>query len=347
MTAEKTCVKKKRITSVASSVTPGRLFFSWLSLFSMALMLKNSAVAIEYMKNGLGLCVKNVIPSLFPFMVLSELIVAFGACDRVGRFLRVPMRKLFGVSGQGSVAVILGALCGFPVGAKTAVRLYDSGSISRKECEHLLTFSNYPSSAFVISAVGVSLYQEHTLGVLLWVLTICSSAVVGIIMRRAVYGKTMRSEIPDKVFEDKTKLPGVSAFTSAVTSSAISMLYVCAYVVFFAALIGALGSILEGMGFGKFFGAVMYSVFEISSGVSAAAGIPYKTVGLLICAFALGWSGISVHCQIMSICDGRGLSFKPYFTAKILQGVLNTLILAFLLICFPSLFAGIGIGFEV
>ncbi len=309
------------VKKIARNLSSGRAVFGALSLFSMLLMLRNSAVAIEYMKSGMELCVKNVIPSLFPFMVISELLVSFDVGERIGKLLKGPM-SLFSVSGAGSSAVILGALCGFPVGARTAVGLYDRGRITKKECEHLLTFSNNPSSAFIISSVGVSLYSDHNLGIALLCLTLASSLIIGYTMKYYVYSKDERSSRRDEVSEIPSSRAGVRAFTGAVTSSAAAMLNVCAYVIFFASLIGALGNMLSSIGASKEICAFLYAVFEMSSGVSEASALENYAAGLVMTAFALGWSGISVHCQIASMCDGRSLDLKPYFIAKALQGTL-------------------------
>lgn len=318
-------------------ITYGRAFFAFLALLSLILMLRNSGIAIEYLKNGLGLCAKNVIPSLFPFMVLSELIVAFGAGDMISSVIGRPVGKIFGISGKGSTAFILGAVCGFPTGARTAVRLYDSGAISKRDCELLLTFTNNPSSAFVINSVGVSLYSNHRLGILLWCFTLLSSMITGIIIRFLFFGKkysadrknelSAKKNISSEDFEKSKRFPSAKDFTGAVMSSAMAMLYICAYVIFFAAFIGAFGNMLSALGASTKTTAVLFSVFELSSGVSEAAGIAGGGVaGIALCAFALGWSGISVHCQLMSLCDGRGLSYKPYFVAKAMQGLLNSLL---------------------
>lgn len=142
----------------------GQVFFCLMSTFCFVLILRNPDVAIEYMGRGLSLCARTVIPSLFPFMVISELMVRSGAGESLGRLFSRPMRYLFGLSGAGCTAVVLGSLCGFPVGARTAVALYDRNAISRRECEHLLTFCNCPSSAFLVTAVGVSLFGNRRLG---------------------------------------------------------------------------------------------------------------------------------------------------------------------------------------
>lgn len=324
---------------VAHTLTSGRAVFGVLSLFSMLLMLRNSAVAIEYMKNGMSLCIKTVIPSLFPFMVISELLVGFGVGEGIGRALKKPM-SLFSVSGAGSSAVILGALCGFPVGARTAVGLYDRGQITKKECEHLLTFSNNPSSAFIISSVGVSLYSDHKLGIIFLCITLTSSLLVGYIMKYYVYSKSERGARHNKPPKASAPHIGIGVFTGAVTSSAMAMLNVCAYVIFFASLIGALGNMLSSLGVGEEICALLYTVFEMSSGVSAASALANSAAGLVMTAFSLGWSGISVHCQIVSMCDGRGLDLKPYFIAKALQGMLCAIALMLILLFAPDILSG-------
>ena len=70
-------------------------------------------LAIEYMSRGLRICTASVIPTLFPFMAVSELMVRSGCGAIVGKRLEAPMRTLFGTSGAGAVAILLGAVCGF------------------------------------------------------------------------------------------------------------------------------------------------------------------------------------------------------------------------------------------
>ena len=145
----------------------GQVGFWLMSTFCFILVLRNSDAAVEYMGRGLTLCAKTVIPSLFPFMVITELLVSSGAGEALGRLFSGIMRRIFGISGAGASALFLGSMCGFPVGARTAVSLYDKGVISKSECQHLLTFTCNPSSAFLITAVGVSLYDSRALGVTL------------------------------------------------------------------------------------------------------------------------------------------------------------------------------------
>lgn len=318
--------KEKSRLETAIHPRAGRVALCVMSVFTLSLILRNSEIAIAHMSEGLRLCVTTVIPSLFPFMVVSELIVSGGAVRAVGRLLARPFRRLFGISGDGGCAVILGMLCGFPIGTKSAVSLYRQKKIGRDECARLLTFSNNPSSAFLISAVGTSLFGSRFFGVLLYVLTLLSALLVGLFgnllrkksEREAPCAPSERSAAPT--------VGGITAFTGAVTSSALSMLSVCAFVVFFCALTGTLEHLLSAYSIPEEIAALCFGFFELTGGVARAASCSPAVAGYL-CALIVGWSGLSVHFQIMSLCAELPISFRPYFIAKLAQGILNALLL--------------------
>lgn len=320
-----------------SNIKYGSVLFGALSIFAFFTVLNSSDVAIEYMKKGLKLCASTVIPSLFPFMVISELIVSSGIGLRMASFLAAPMRRFFGVSEAGACAYLLGTLCGFPIGAKSAVGMYDRGEISKEELVRLMTFCNNPGSAFIISAVGVSLFGSQITGIALYACVIISSLVVGIGIR-IIFGPVKDSVATSSVVK-KCDEVGIGSFTSAIHSSATSMLTVCAYVVFFSALVGCIGNLLSLLELPRNIMAVIFAFFELSSGVGTCAEYFDGSIAVIACAAAAGWSGLSVHFQIMSICSGRGISFKPYFFAKLAQGVICAALAALsTMLILPALF---------
>ena len=294
-----------------------------LSVISLFLIFKYPDVAIDKMTSILDICAKTVVPSLFPFMVLSELLVSGNATSLIAPLLSRAARALFGISGEGAAAMAMGLFCGFPIGAKSAVSLYKQGRIDRSELTRLLTFSNNPSSAFLISAVGTSMFNSRSLGILLFAVSTLSALTVGIV------GKYVKVKSPDKseLFiklsgKDKS---GVEKFTSAITSSAISIVYVCAFVVFFSTLVGVLEHSLSASALPNSAAALLFGFFELTGGMWQASQIP--EYGIFIAAAIAGWSGLSVHFQIMSICSGCGVSFKPYILAKLSTGLLNVIFL--------------------
>ena len=92
-------------------------------LFILFLLLRNPTLAVEQVKTGLQLCGQVIIPSLFPFLVLSELFLLCDIDRYAAQILDFPMRKLFRLPGDAGSALILGGLCGYPVGARIAAAL--------------------------------------------------------------------------------------------------------------------------------------------------------------------------------------------------------------------------------
>ena len=317
------------------SLTLGQLCFGWFSLFCLLLILRNAEIAIEYMNRGLRLCAKTVIPALFPFMVISELIVSGGIGTLLLRPVSRPLKRLFRLPEEGCCTVILGMLCGFPVGAKCAVSALERGTLTREEAERVLLFSSNPSSAFLINAVGVSLWGNRRFGTLLWIASLISQLTVGLLFTHLTYKKEAKIASSDTSFHSAS-LSGIKLFTEAVRSSCFGMLLICAYVIFFSALVGTLNLMLEQFGATATVKAILFGVFELSGGMSAAASLSVPLVGALLCAFAAGWSGLSVHCQLLSICDGHGLHLKRYLVAKLLQSALCVLLVWLFLRFDPS-----------
>ena len=310
----------------------GEAAFLLASGFCFLLVLRNADAAIAYMGQGLTLCARTVIPSLFPFMVVSELLVASGAGEALGRLPAGLMRRIFGISGAGASALFLGSMCGFPVGARTAAALLDQGVISKSECEHLLTFTCNPSSAFLITAVGVSLYGNRRLGVLLYGVVLACGLLTGLLARFLMGRCAPTTEHPH--YPTGLRRVGLETFTGAVSTAATGMVTVCAYVVFFSALTGAISCMAEGMGSWGY--ALLCGILEMTGGISEAASLGGER-GLICTAAFAGWSGLSVHCQVMTLCGGRGISFKPYLLAKAFQGLLCGGVTAVILRWFPSL----------
>ena len=301
--------------------------FSVILLFFIFLLLKNPSLVASCIGQGLSLCAKTIIPALFPFIVLSELLISCGFGEFFGNRLGRPLAVLFGISKASSAAVFLGFLCGFPVGAKMAVGLYDRGCINKSECERLLGFCNLPSIAFLVSAVGISLYHNHSFGIFLWLSSMLSSVVVGILTKK-------KKEVKKQVTPVLQPPLNASLFTSAITNASVGILSICSYILFFSTVLGCLSQILSVFHAPPLLKVLLYGFCELTSGVDAATTLTNRFLSVFLCGLSVGWSGLSVHCQLMTLCDGRGLSYRFYFLSRLAE----SLICAFLVLLFSPFY---------
>lgn len=311
--------------------TPGQVCFGFFAVFCLFLILRNPDIAIEYMTSGLRLCAKTVIPSLFPFFVLSELIVSGGIGNILLRPFSGILSGVFRLPPDGCCALLLGMFCGFPVGARAAVSAYDRGALTRDEAERVICASTNPSSAFLLNAVGVSLHMCRRYGSMLLAATLSSAVLLGILLARVPQkGSDASIAVSPAPVSERYK-SGAQFFTDAIRSALTGMLTVCAYVVFFSAFCGTLTVLANRLQLPDAVRAAVFCLFELTGGVSVAASLKSPVFSAVLTAFAVGWSGLSVHCQVLSICDGRGLRMRKYFLCKFLHGILTAAIFSLFL----------------
>lgn len=159
--------KKNLLTTIFT------LFLILLVIFS-----KTNLFAAQ---NGLTLWAKNVIPSLFPFFIATELLNYTNLPYYLGKLTNKFMRPLFNIPGEGSYAFIMGIISGYPVGAKIVNKFVEEGTCTKQEAERMLAFTNNSGPLFIIGTVGISLFGDTKIGIILFITHILACLTVGLI----------------------------------------------------------------------------------------------------------------------------------------------------------------------
>ncbi|MGE4276887.1 MAG: nucleoside recognition domain-containing protein [Lawsonibacter sp.] len=302
--------------------------------------------AMEAMRDGLALCGNVIIPSLFPFFVLSSMVVDLGMSRYLGKLLEPIMAPLFRVNGSCATALALGFVGGYPVGARTAISLYQSGQCSRTEAERMLAFCNNCGPAFILGVVGAGVFSSGAIGLLLYLGHISASLLIGLLFRFYKPGEGPRSKWKAGAQFQTASLP--VAFTRSVTGAFQSTLNICAFILFFTVAIriltisgflttlaSLLSCLLAPLGLSEIWAErLLTGILEVSSGVSSLTDGALSG-RLSMAAFMLGWAGVSVHCQVMAFLGDSGLSLRTYVVGKLLHGGLSALIVGLLIRVLP------------
>lgn len=264
------------------------------------------SLCISGASDGINTCLKIVIPSLFPFFVVSKMFIMSGGAGFFGKYLGSFM-KLFNIGKKGAAPFVLGIVSGYPIGAYSACDMYKRGEITRSEAQNLLAFCNNSGPCFLIGAIGVQMLGSKNIGYALYAIHILSSISVGIALR-----KKSRASSDEKI---SVKADGKNVFTRAVEESVLSMMSVCGYIVFFSVVIKFLECITQN--------SVICGFFEMTTAVKnlcAKENIPFEAKFVII-SFLCGWAGLSVNMQTKKIIDDASLSFKGYLFGKSLHAV--------------------------
>ena len=297
-----------------------------------------SASNLSATKSGLSLWANSVVPSLFPFLVATELLSYTNVVNFISRKLDKFMRPIFNMPGSSAYPLILGMLSGYPVGAKTVCQIYKEGLCTKKEAELMLAYTNNSGPLFIIGTVGISMFGSSTIGLILLFTHILASLSVGII-----FGKRLKNnyKLIDKDYI-KTYSKNINysnlgdALSNSIISSIKTILMIGGFVVIFSVIIsilrnsGLLNIITKFLtyffGNSSFILGSLSGIIELTNGLNMISSIHIKaiSVNILLSAFLLGFGGFSVMLQILSVVSKEKLSIKPYILGKILQAILAT-----------------------
>lgn len=292
--------------------------YSLICICLALLMIFFGAAIKESIYNGLLFSLTTIIPTLFPFFILSELWTAVFYVDPDGWICRA-FERIFRVNGCAITAFISGFICGFPIGVKVLSELYNAGRITKAEFEYLSGFVNNPSCAFVISGVGAGIYKDTKIGVLLYLTILLSSVITGVFFRPQSKSTYKTAENPRQSFD----------FVQSIKNAGKTSINVISCIIFFSGLIGFISAIVKNE---PFVNAVSLTL-EVSNAVEIISNAKYltKSSRLILTAFALGFSGFSVHMQAFGFMP-KEISKIKYLLMKTFQGVLSSLLVAIFLL---------------
>ena len=301
--------------------------------------------AMEGVRQSLELCAQVVVPSLFPFFVAASLAIDLGLARSLGRLLSPVMVPLFGLGGSCALPLVLGLLGGYPVGARSLVELTRSGGCTREEAQRLLMFCNNSGPAFFLGVVGAGIFQSPRAGLLLWGGHGAGAVCVGVISRLLPLPSAQAAPCAPP---PASRRRGAAVLTGAATGAVSAMLNVCAFVLLFGGLLGlleggqvyqrlstALSSLLPGLT-PECLRRAAAGVLEVSNGVwtlQSGGSLPAR---LVLASLMLGWGGLSVHLQTLTLLEGSGLRPGPYLAGKALHGLCSAGLTALALFLFPQ-----------
>lgn len=299
-------------------------FYICLLLF----LLFHPKEALTGVKNGLGLWLNIMIPTLLPFLILTGALLKTGNIRKLLKPSAFFWKTFFGLSPAGAYVLILGLLCGYPMGAKLAHDLYIDQQISRREWEYLLTFSCNASPAFIISYLSGILLKNKISAVQMILTFLAADLFCMLFFRFVVYrGHTVDSVCVNKIKKETYQQDSIGVILDvSIMDGFETITRLGGYILLFSL-------ILASISFYWPFHAQSCMLFtaplELTTGLKQIAGAPLPWKSRYLASMLLtSFGGFCVMAQTKSVLE-NSLSLIPYAISKCLNASAIFLILVF------------------
>lgn len=293
--------------------------------------------------NGISYCLYTLVPSLFPFMVLSSFMIHSGISKFIGKLLQPVIHFLFYLPGSAGSVILMSMIGGYPVGARGCMSLLEQGTITQKQAQRMLYFCVNAGPAFIISVVGSALLQNTLIGILLFFSQIAAMLIIGITLGIAA---RLKKEPCHSV--SSSECSSQSPLVESTLDASKGLMNMSAFVILFSAFLSLLRATGIAQGICQLLlqlhipapiaASLVSLLIEITSGCADTASL---NAPIALIAFGLGFGGFCVHFQIFASTLKCGISRLKFIAFRLIHGTIATLVTMLFLPLFPQPIASV------
>ncbi len=300
------------------------------------LILIYSRDVIKTVNFSFNIWTRNLIPAIFPFFIISDLLINYGAVEVVSELCKKSMNRLFNLSGSASFILFMSMVSGFPSAAKYTKELYDKKLITKIEAEQVLTFTHFSNPLFIIGTIGIIYLNNLKIGVYILLCHYLTNFIVALLFRN--YNKVpIRETKPNlgKVIDDihQKRINSQKTFSGILANSIINSFYtlilIFGTITFFLIITTILNNILQ---LNSYHQTILNGIFEMTQGLkyTSELSIPlvYKAT---LATFFISFGGLSVHIQTLGILSNTKIKYYPFLIARIIHGGIASLLIYLIL----------------
>ncbi len=305
------------------------MLYTIFLFFLSACFLFHAEKTAQFAYIGLETWYEQMIVSLFPFMVLMNLLIKTGLSDSFIKPFYKLLCPIFKNTSEAIFVIFFGFLCGFPLGAKCTVDLYRQGKLSKENAQYLISFSNNLGPAYMLGFFIGKIKPDCSVSFALFSLY-GIPLLYGLLLRYTVYKQKLDIEYntAKNVIKKSNQISLMNALPEVIHDSLKQIATLGGYMILFNAL-----RIIPYLLFRKFtaFYVVSQSIIEISGGLlcvnTLLAEHSLKTV-FLFAVYA--FNGLCCHFQTFSVLQSTPLSAQKYMLHKIILCSITILFVIFL-----------------
>lgn len=292
-------------------------------------------ICLKFSINGAKLFFYNVFPYVFPFMILSNLIIYYGGVEIYSKFLGILCRPQK-LPNNTAIVLAISALCGYPLGAKYSCDLYEEGLIDFRTFERIVNIASNAGPLFIVGAVGTSMLGSKHSGYILLASCYLSCILMGILIPSKAPKRyiAIKNKINNSKIENNL---GISIKKSVENALQVSI-QLMGFIVFFSLLIGILkNSLLFKSIQNPIVKSMVLGCIEMTNGCSiiSVSQISFE-LKMVLTSFLICFGGFCVISQIYSFIGKYNISPVKFILRKLIQGFCGSLICFVLISLLPN-----------
>lgn len=282
--------------------------------------------SIDSVISGTDLFVKSVFPTLFPFLIFTNILTSYGGISLFGKlfgnFLAIPLR----ISKNSIFPIIISFICGYPLGIKYSNDLHNKNLISDNEFQRLVNIASNASPLFLIGTVGISMLNNKTFGYIL----IAANYLSCILISYFIPNKKSLTQI-----KKSENIKFKNNFSEILKLSLENATKTCVLVGGFIILFSLIKEILTNNIFSQILfekipliKPILIGIFEITNGINILSQMNISPhIKLSIISALCSFSGICIILQCYSLVyKNKDFKLNKYILYKIIQAIISFLI---------------------
>ena len=291
-----------------------------ITLFFLIEIFTNKNLIFNTISFSLDIWVNNLIPSLFPMFILSDILITYNFVKYIPKWFINIFSYLFNIKKECTLVFFLSMLSGFPTNAKNIRKLYDMNIINGREASHMLMFTHFSNPLFILGTLSIFFLNNKKLGIIILLSHYLSNFIIGVIVRKLNNISNNTSN------EQEKKLYFGPVFVNAIKSSIDTLLLILGTLTCFL-IISSI--IINRFDLNSYNSLLIKSILEITMGLKELSLFSFSNLTkVILSSCILSFGGLSVHMQVISQLIDTDISYKSFFIGRILQ-VFISLILSY------------------
>lgn len=293
-------------------------------------MLTNANVIIVAVQNAYNIWAYSVFPSLFPFFVISSILIGLNFPRVIGEIAKPLMNKLFRLKSDTVFIFLMSLLSGSPSNAKYTRELYLNGSISLDDANKILMFTHFSSPLFILGTI-TSFLDDKRVGVFILIIHYLSNILIGLAIRNtnSVSTEERKTSLKKVLYEVSNTTDDISSIVTKSIFNSINTIIMILGVISISTVIITI--INNNFTFNKLTECIISGLIEMTNGLRVLGTLDISLkLKTTIAIFFISFGGLSVHLQVISIINDTKIKYKSFFLARIIHACVST-ILSYLL----------------